>query len=147
MPRPTIYKKNINNMFECPNCDKVYKNCAGVSRHVKIHRTKPKNIDIEPTILVKKTNSENVKIKATIFELTRENLIKEAIDFHKKNKLTNTDLMETIHEMLCTKLYTLEDEFKNSKLDFEESNVYFLSIIAPKTIKKDVLQKLLFNNI
>ena len=76
--------------------------------------------------------------------LTPETLIKEAINFHKQHNLSNTDLTETVQEMLSTTQYILSEDFKKSKLDFEEANTWFFSAISPQTIKKDVLHKLLF---
>lgn len=49
--------------------------------------------------------------------------------------------------MLDSKIYILSEDFTKSKLDFDEANTYFLSAIAPKTIKKDALQRLLFKNV
>lgn len=78
--------------------------------------------------------------------VTPENLVQEAIKFHKQHNLSNTDLVETVQEMLSTSQYILSEDFTKTKLDLDEANTLFLSAISPKAIKKDGLQRLLFKS-
>lgn len=109
-------------------------------------------IPLEETILINRGKELHVTLNT---EITPENLVQEAIAFHKQQNLINTDLIETIQEMLNSKIYILSEDFTKSKvesqleskLDFDEANTYFLSAIAPKAIKKDALHKLLFKSV
>lgn len=92
-----------------------------------------------------RNKNENITVKHTT--LNQDNLLQEAITFHKKNNLSSIDFIETIQEMLDTKQYELSETFMSSKINFQEANTYFMSSIAPKKVKKEDLQRLLFKNI
>lgn len=79
--------------------------------------------------------------------LTCNNLVQEAIGFHKKNKLVNNDLIETLQAMLATDMYVLCKEITHNKMDFTEANTLFLVSVAPAKIKKNDLQNLIFKSV
>jgi hypothetical protein len=79
--------------------------------------------------------------------LTPFNILEESINFYKTNNLTSLDIMDTVKEMLDSKQYILSESFMSSKLNFEDVNTLFMSAIAPKDVKRDDLQKLLFKSV
>ena len=85
--------------------------------------------------------SENT---SSVLLISQNNIISEAIGFHKKIRLTTTDLLETIQSMLKDNKYVLCETFAKSKLNFEEANKQFLSAVAPHLLNKEDLHKLLF---
>jgi hypothetical protein len=76
--------------------------------------------------------------------LSQENIVHKAGTFYKNNNLTNEDLMKTIQEMLSTQQYTLCMSLQTTKLNFDEANKAFLSVIAPHKLPLDDLKALIF---
>jgi hypothetical protein len=76
--------------------------------------------------------------------ISKNNIIHEAVAFHRVTSLTSTDLVETIRLMLKNKKYALCESFATSKLNFDEANTEFLSAVAPQKLNKEDLYKLLF---
>ena len=79
--------------------------------------------------------------------LTPNNIVELAIQYHKKNKLSNTDIVETIQLMLSTRQYTLGQDLTQNKIDFAEANTLFLASVAPTKLEKNDLQNLIFKNV
>jgi hypothetical protein len=101
------------------------------------YHTPCQKIDVSKPV----TNSHDCFLR-----ITPENLVQETINFHKNHNLTNTDIIETIQEMLDSKHFVLSEDFTKSKLNFDEANTYFLSVVSPKAVKKDALRDLLFKS-
>lgn len=88
-----------------------------------------------------------VKKHTVDITLTPSNLIKQTIDYHKQNKLSNTDIVDTIKLMLSRGQYTLGMEIATNKIDFAEANTLFLAGVAPTKLEKNDLQNLIFKNV
>lgn len=76
--------------------------------------------------------------------LSHSNIVQEATTFYKNNNITNEDLMKTIQEMLRSQQYVLCESFHKTKINFDEANVSFLSVVAPHTLSQEDLHRLLF---
>jgi hypothetical protein len=101
-------------------------------------------VDMRVPDNILQTNEIHPNIMIT---LASNNLVQEAICFHKQNNLTNNDLVETIQAMLEYNMYTLGQELTQNKMDFSEANTLFLAGVAPAKIKKNELQNLIFKNV
>lgn len=76
--------------------------------------------------------------------LDNDNILEETIKFHKKYDLKTDDFLETV-TMMLEKDYILSEKFVYAKMNLEDTNMYFKSIITPKSMNKNDLKKLLFN--
>jgi hypothetical protein len=92
-------------------------------------------------------NKDVCDIEITNIILTFSNLVEEAIQYYKQNKLLNTDILETIQAMLESNMYTLGQEFTQNKMDFIEANTLFLASVAPAKLSKNDLQNLIFKSV
>jgi hypothetical protein len=79
--------------------------------------------------------------------LTHANIVESAVIYHKSNKLSNADIVETIQMMLSDGRYTLGKDIAQNKIDFAEANTLFLAGVAPTKLNKNDLQSLLFKNV
>lgn len=132
----------INKYFACKNClDDVPSLLDGIIETVQ-EMTNPYHEPIQSYVIDRCKSIHRHDVPTTF--VTPETLVQEAINFHKHHNLSNTDLTETVQEMLSTMQYILSEDFRKGKLDFEEANTWFLSAISPKTIRKDALHKILF---
>jgi hypothetical protein len=164
MPRIQKYFPNENGKYSCAHCEQEFAQTAGISRHVRHqHPTVQPQITIADTTTKRRTHEppqheemlyvvELKQIEGSFNDecdiyLTPTNLVEHAIKFHKKNEVSNIDIVETIQLMLSTRKYILGKEITTNKIDFAEANTLFLAGVAPTKLEKNDLQNLIFKNI
>ncbi len=154
----TYYKEQLDNLENYVDELKDIIDETASSGEVNVIKMQMKELEEQLNALQETYNSDDCSMTSSSIPnsscndteqttLTADNLVQEAIAFHKQHSLTSTDLIETIQEMLDSKIYILSEDFTKFKVDFDEANTLFLCAIAPKTIKKDALQRLLFKSV
>lgn len=81
-------------------------------------------------------------------QITSDNLIKLAVEYvenvNRYEEHDDVELMDVLHDMISDGSYVLSEEILKKEMDYDTYNYYFLSIIDPDRISKDILSKLVF---